>query len=149
MNLLEIAALAALGYVLLTQKGSMENATGATGTVPTVPAPAFVAPSVSVPADTKIGGVIPVVTIPVTPAQADVTAQKIITGLQPTNKLELGIPAAPAAQTSTPQQISNQVQQSFGVKSTVTINKIVVPVTNNQAQNTNNALRAAKGLPPL
>jgi hypothetical protein len=54
-----------------------------------------------------------------------------------------------AAPTATAQQVSNRVQQSFGVKSTQTVNKIVIPVTNNQAQNTNNTLRALKGLPPV
>jgi len=47
------------------------------------------------------------------------------------------------------QQVSNQVQQSFGVKSTEVVNGITIPVTHNTAQNVNNALRAAKGLQPI
>lgn len=49
----------------------------------------------------------------------------------------------------TPQEQSNYVQQSFGVNQTSTINNVIVPVTHNTAQNTNNALRAALGLSPV
>lgn len=146
----DLLLLGAAGYLLVTLKGA-NAAPQETFTAPAI-TPSAITPStpntITPSAPTIPGSSFTPVQDPIPYFRVDLTpTPKSVVFQQPTTTTPKS--AAPTAQTSTPQQISNQVQQSFGVKSTTTVNNIVIPVTKNQAQNTNNTLRALKGLPPV